>query len=1137
MAEHRTPLFPGVLALALVLVLSGDESLVASRELTSSRAHSAGITLLEPGRRLELDIPGVEGLTFDLNVGAGTYVEIGATRPYGDLRLVLERTDGTIAAQAEDGFDGAAALRLAIVTQGSRYRVRVTNRAIEEARKSRFELVLHTARSARQGDAERAALYARLGDARAAWQRSVDDDGRRAAMLLLSKLPPEFVALGAQDGAAFAWSVVLDESLALGDSKGAREAAAAALAGWRAVGARREEGRALSDVGLAAYNAFDKQAIDAYTEALAIHEETGDAAALPQTLRRIGWYWRWQGDRRQALTYYERALPLFIANRDWQGEVGTLGDTGLVHKELGDADTALTLYERALALAVPGRDGTSIANLLLRAGAIYNDFGEYDRASTLDRQAIAASVAVRDRRVEANAHHSLGNVLARIGDYDGASHSYRRALVLSREMQQRNGIAAALRGLSSATRGVGDLAEAERLAHEGLEAARASGNVMEETRVIAELAAIALEGGRREAAAKYASEALEHAAKSGLRSAQASALLTLATIQGGSGSLGRAEARCREALEIVSTLGSAPELESRALTLRARFRLARADRVGALADAEQALQIAESLRSKFVRQEHRASYFESRQRMYALKIEILLRDGDDANQSDIATAFETAERARARSLLDTLAESRVDLRGGVDPALLERERSLRRRVNYKSSELDRLLQGTLDPARLELLTKNLDSAIAEWKDAEAEIRAASPRYAVLTQPEPLTIDAVRKEVLDDDTLLLEFALGGDRSWLFAVTRSDLLAFELPPRSVLEPRARAFYAAVTARQSEATGPQTLPARDDRELQEKAAELSRMLLGPVSDRLANAWKTKRLAIVAPDGLGLVPFAALPLPVNDVAAPLLIADHEIVSLPSASAIAELRRHVAARTAPTKTIAVVADPVFDADDPRVHSSTRHDPGGVVTDESARSRFSRLVFSREEARAISDVVPGDQVVQFTGFDADAARVIGGELADFRILHFATHGLLHTDRPELSGLALSLFDRDGREKDGFLRSIELYDLKLSADLAVLSACQTALGREIRGEGLVGLTRSFMYAGVPRVVSTLWKIDDAATAELMRLFYRALLKDGRSPDAALREAQRQLAQNPAWTAPYYWAGFVLQGDWTRLPAAE
>jgi CHAT domain-containing protein len=330
-------------------------------------------------------------------------------------------------------------------------------------------------------------------------------------------------------------------------------------------------------------------------------------------------------------------------------------------------------------------------------------------------------------------------------------------------------------------------------------------------------------------------------------------------------------------------------------------------------------------------------------------------------------------------------------------------------------------------------------------------------------------------------------------------------------------------------------------------------------------------KRLIVVSDGALQYVPFAALPVPPGPGAArnkprPLIV-EHEIVYEPSASSVAALRRELAGRRPGSRTVAVLADPVFDRDDERVNGARRlasgdsverrpttaarpnrrgpEETGGpgeempagleralqtVRARGAAGARLPRLPFARREAEAIAAAArPGD-AMKALDFQASRETASSGALAEYRIVHFATHGLLSAARPELSGLVLSLVDEQGRPRDGFLRLHDIYNLHLPAELVVLSACQTGLGQEIRGEGLVGLTRGFMYAGAARVVASLWQVDDVATAELMRRFYRRMLREGERPASALRTAQVEMWQEGIWRSPYYWAGFVLQGEW-------
>ncbi len=188
------------------------------------------------------------------------------------------------------------------------------------------------------------------------------------------------------------------------------------------------------------------------------------------------------------------------------------------------------------------------------------------------------------------------------------------------------------------------------------------------------------------------------------------------------------------------------------------------------------------------------------------------------------------------------------------------------------------------------------------------------------------------------------------------------------------------------------------------------------------------------------------------------------------------------------------------------------------------------MPFTRQEAEQIFAIAPNAANLKAIDFKANYATATSGELGQYRYLHFATHGLLDSERPGLSALVLSLVDEQGKPQDGFLRAKDIYNLSLPAELVVLSACQTGLGQEIKGEGLVGITRGFMYAGAARVVVSLWSVNDKATAELMTKFYQKMLKEGQSPAAALRAAQVEMWKQKQWQSPFYWAAFVMQGEW-------
>ena len=192
----------------------------------------------------------------------------------------------------------------------------------------------------------------------------------------------------------------------------------------------------------------------------------------------------------------------------------------------------------------------------------------------------------------------------------------------------------------------------------------------------------------------------------------------------------------------------------------------------------------------------------------------------------------------------------------------------------------------------------------------------------------------------------------------------------------------------------------------------------------------------------------------------------------------------------------------------------------------------ARLTHSSEEADAIAKAAPRGTTMVVKGFDATRETAMNSRLGDYQIVHFATHGFLDGEHPELSSIVLTMVDKNGVEKNGVMPLHDIYSMDLSAELTVLSACQTALGKDIKGEGFVGLTHSFISAGSRSVVASLWKVDDRATAALMADLYQSMLQKGMSPAAALRAAKLKVMQDKRWSAPYFWAGFVVQGEYTN-----
>jgi CHAT domain-containing protein len=522
-----------------------------------------------------------------------------------------------------------------------------------------------------------------------------------------------------------------------------------------------------------------------------------------------------------------------------------------------------------------------------------------------------------------------------------------------------------------------------------------------------------------------------------------------------------------------------------------------------------------------------------------------------------AAAFAVVERARARSLLELLAEAHIDIRKGVDASLLKQEQDLRHELNTNLNHRAQVLREKHGDEQLAAANQEIEASLAKYQEIEGRVRTSNPNYAALTQPKPLNAGEVQQQLLDAETVLLEYSLGEKHSYVFTVARSSIEGYELPGRAEIEEAARRVYDLLTTRNHKTKDEteqqrQARRAKTEKEYPQAVARLSQMVLPSAAKRL----QAKRLLVVSDGALQYVPFTVLlgpPANGSLAGGQPLVMEHEITNLSSATTLAVLRKQFAGRKTAPRDVAVLADPVFDPQDNRLQPGPKDAPTGSARESSSLATaevageagarkssrevgiseegvFPRLPFTRREAEAIYAIAGPERVAKIMDFDANKAMATGPQLKDYRIVHFATHGMLNNEHPDLTGLVFSLVNRQGKMQDGFVRLLDIYNLDLNADLVVLSACQTALGKEVQQEGFVGLTRGFMYAGAARVMATLWSVDDEATAELMKRFYENILTKGQSPAQALRSAQMWMYSQKAWHSPYYWAGFVLQGEW-------
>jgi CHAT domain-containing protein/predicted negative regulator of RcsB-dependent stress response len=848
-----------------------------------------------------------------------------------------------------------------------------------------------------------------------------------------------------------------------------------ALVLWRAISNPNREAFTLSNIADIYISMGEPQkALDFYNQALDIQRRVNAPSEQAQTLYSIAGVYSSLGDYQLSIDTHNQALEIFKSISDYTWQALTLNGIGDIYREAKDYQKALEFHNQVLELAKQNNNFLLQVNALGSIVVDYLSLKDYAKALDAANQILALSRKQNSPFREAHAFGMSGAVYLRSGDYQKALEPLEKAVTGYRKVDFLQGEYISLRGLGQVYNALKQYEKALSTYDQALALQRMFGD----------------------------------------RTGEAETLYQVAITQRDRGNLNQTRTQIEAAISIV-----------------------------------------EDIRTRVTSQELRTSYFASVQNYYQFYIDVLMQlHKKDPSKGYDALALHASERARARSLLELLTEANANIRQGVEPKLLQQERKLQQRLDAFEKRRIELVNGQYTNKQLQELQKETATLLEEYRQVQEQIRRTSPRYGALTQPKPLTLAEIQQQVLDDDTMLLEYSLGEERSYLWAVTKTGITSYELPKRADIEAAAKDFYQLLKnpSYRLETRGGLGAEARPGSSIgnDETATKLSQMLIAPVAAQLEN----KRLLVVSDGALQYLPFGALPTPpapripggasqegVSRELVPLLV-EHEIVNLPSASTLAVLRKETNDRKSAAKAIAVLADPVFGTNDPRLKSSSGHVSSTPLDKSNVNSRalersaitanvsFNRLPFTRQEAEQILALVPATQRMQAFDFAANRAIASSTELQHYRIVHFATHGILNSTQPELSGVVLSLVDEKGMFQNGFLQLRDIFNLNLPAELVVLSACETGLGEEVKGEGLVGLTRGFMYGGSPRVVVSLWSVSDQATSELMVKFYKKMLQDGLKPAAALRAAQLEMWQNSQWKEPYYWAAFTLQGEW-------
>jgi CHAT domain-containing protein len=850
-----------------------------------------------------------------------------------------------------------------------------------------------------------------------------------------------------------------------------------------------------------------ESAVPAYRQALPGFAALGDRAEVAQVQWRLGKSLLATGELVAAGAALEQSVAGFRSLGEGLGEARALNDLGDAWRLLGEPGRALQAHERSLHLYRQARVPEGQATALNELGLALESRGDLQGAIDRYREALILWRRLGSRRAEAVTLQNLGNLYILIGHDDEGMDLLRQALALLEGAGERERLPVLI-GTGWAYYLAGRPEPALGLYRQAIEIARKLGDRKAEAGAW-DRRGSALRAVHRydEAAASY-SRALAISRTMGSQLYQGHTLANLGWLDLETGSVERSRQRLGKAADLLKASGD-PNGEA-----FARVGLSRAERhLGSFAAAREQIEVAvrlvEEVRTGLEGSMSRGQFLSTRYDVFEELVALLmdLHRRDPAGGYD-RQALEVAERARARNLAEQLVVDRELQRADGREA---RRRILRGEIRAMEERRQALaLHNPRDP--------RLQDIDAELRERSLELdRLAAATAGSLSGPRPLTAARIQ-ELADQDSLIVVYLLAEPESFAWVVDRHGIEPRVLPGRDRIQKLARRVVAALSQKRQVAAPEAAARA---------VRELSQAVLAPLGEDLA---ERRRLVILADGALHLVPFEALPEP-GARSEPLLV-DHEIVMLPSATFLVEQRRRLAHRRPAPGAVAVLADPVFSAGDERLARSRGRAASSTRTSTQSLGLgpFERLPYTAREAEAILRLVPRQKTLAALGTAACLDLVTSGALRRYRIVHFATHGLLHPVLPERSGLVLSLYDAEGRHQDGFLSAPEVADLDLPAELVVLSACQTGLGRELRGEGLVGLTQAFFRAGARRVVVSRWSVQDRATAELMARFYRGLLAEHLPPVAALRAAQLSIRSEPDWQSPFFWAGFSLHGDW-------
>lgn len=842
---------------------------------------------------------------------------------------------------------------------------------------------------------------------------------------------------------------------------------------WKIIHESEREAVCLNMLGETYYYLGNfKEAIIAASQAINLFPKENGAKA--QNFNNLSAFYRFVGNTKLSAEFAEKGVAIARKIGDHQVAANGLNSLGLIMEDIGQLDKCLLYYNEALELARKSKNTPEEASALQNIGAFLHRTGQFEKAIPILKYSLKLWDQIGDTFYKIYTFNELGNLYVKLKEFDEALEYYNDALELSKINGQLPQEIITLSNMGYLFYLRKNFDKSLSVLNQAL--LKLEGNSSTKFNVLVVSGMVHLELGNTEQSIKIFSDVYESR----------------------KGKLGK---------DLVYPLFN----RAKAYVKSGRLDLA-------LKDLEESISILENERLSIATRQIRDFRFSRyNSSVYSLYVNLLMQiyfENPSTNQTYVEQAFNFHEFSLARGVSESFYEGQAYVNRNISFDLAHKEFAIKTEISKKFNKLS-----TIDKLEKEKIELELDELYLKLEEIEAEVKRANPQYFDLVKPKIAKVADIQN-CLDNDTVVIEYGLSSHGSYVWFITKNSFNSYKLPKVSEIEKPAQIIvdYFRFGTRALSVEAKQEILAQE-RSVNDSINTLSSILFNQIESKL----KGKRLVIVPSNILQYIPFSALRLKGK----PLII-NHEIIILSSSTLLLALKNSSSNRIA-SNSVAVLADPVFQSTDSRLKKATIPKTDFFNSDRAVNFDQNRLPFSGKEAEVIKLLFANENPLILLGFDANLESLLKLGSKPHRIIHFATHSLIDFNYPERSGLLFSKFKENGEEVNGYLTFNDILNLRLDCDLVVLSSCQTAIAKQLPGEGFLGLSRAFFYAGARKIMLTLWRVEDESTAVLMSKFY-TFLKKGLSPAAALRSAQISMLQEEKWKSPYHWAAFQIEGDW-------